>query len=253
MQKSFSFLWLLLLSAAVEASPVSFSAAHYRIDVQVSNCSGFDCDSGEAAFFDLSFSRGVIFSDSAISAVGAATWGLSELSLNFVTESGASYTLLSSTIYEESQLGNINVFELDNYHALKIVNNRNDMFPPLASTELLGEVTLGSTNDLLPPPDDIFEILIIQQSFGSLSAYFSLNLSGDENFISGFDVSQNWDVLDNLTANTSSTFSLDASNVDFIVTKISAVPIPATVWLYGSAVFGLIGIHRKKIKRFRHY
>ncbi len=50
--------------------------------------------------------------------------------------------------------------------------------------------------------------------------------------------------LDLATGNVSQINEINPSNMEFM---LSAVPIPATVWLFGSGLIGLFGVARRKV------
>jgi hypothetical protein len=78
----------------------------------------------------------------------------------------------------------------------------------------------------------------------------SLTLTGSSNFILGLNDGSGW-IADSavvaLGANSYSiTFGTGANVIEVDVQVVSAIPVPAAVWLFGSGLLGLVGIARRK-------
>ena len=62
--------------------------------------------------------------------------------------------------------------------------------------------------------------------------------SGWSNFTAAYGINNNGDITGYGT--------IDGQQHAFLLTNISAVPVPAAVWLFGSGLLGLIGVARRK-------
>ena len=62
--------------------------------------------------------------------------------------------------------------------------------------------------------------------------------SGWSSFTAAYDINNNGDI--------SGYGSIGGQTHTFLLTNVSAVPVPAAVWLFGSGLLGLVGVARRK-------
>jgi len=78
----------------------------------------------------------------------------------------------------------------------------------------------------------------------------TLTLTDSDQFILGLNVGGNWlsdsGVIDQGANSYTVLFNNGGSVLEIDVQVVSAVPVPAAVWLFGSGLLGLIGIARRK-------
>jgi len=91
-----------------------------------------------------------------------------------------------------------------------------------------GTLNVSLLNSYMPSLGDSFDVL------------FAEDISGEFMFfnLAALDQGLRWDVL----------YMTDPLAVDFVRLTVSAVPIPGAVWLFGSALVGLISIGRRRRK-----
>jgi hypothetical protein len=89
------------------------------------------------------------------------------------------------------------------------------------------DVNLLNTNLFTPGVGDTFDILLADTIVGNFDILSLASLGGG----------LSWDM----------SYILDPLGTDIVRLTVQAVPLPASLWLFGSGLLGLIGVARKKV------
>ena len=76
----------------------------------------------------------------------------------------------------------------------------------------------------------------------------TLTLTGSDQFILGIstDGGTNWSGDTSVTSLGANAYTVNFSDGSVLEVDVSVIPIPATVWLFGSGLLGLVGIARRR-------
>ncbi len=81
---------------------------------------------------------------------------------------------------------------------------------------------------------------------GQIPQYFDIQLDDPNTVLQSGVLPLSYDISSFGNDRSNINFPDDLNRLDFTVLSITAVPIPAAVWLFGSGLLGLVGLARRK-------
>ena len=116
--------------------------------------------------------------------------------------------------------------------------------------ELRGSIPRGQSPMIYPTFDprlvrDAYEVYFKFDPANSyMFVYAVLNFRSPDHDTYGFDSLD--DYVDGCTRSRGECFLLDIDPTTFVIAPLAAVPLPPTIWLFGTALIGLVGFGKRR-------
>ncbi len=91
---------------------------------------------------------------------------------------------------------------------------------------------------------DVVMVWDVTDNGDGTSSYYSIDNAGFA--VGGAVLADGYDLLDGVRGNAMADGAFPTFNANFDLNSVSAVPVPAAVWLFGSGLLGLVGVARRK-------